>query len=183
MLLTDLGEKVIAYDYREVILRLQLLDEIVNILKVFNVSQTPDLSHNFFSTISLAKKGIEVFLRRTDQLSEIFFEDELVGLADMIDNQYIIRLTKPLIPKVNIVKNPTPEIWHIRLGYLSYKVIQKLSSVVFGMQLKDLISLKICGGCMISRQQRQPSQESVNWQATKFLEFVHSDLGGLLPAT
>ncbi len=36
---------------------------------------------------------------------------------------------------------------------------------------------------MVGRQQRQPSRESPSRRATEFLEFVHSDLGGTLPAT
>ncbi len=35
---------------------------------------------------------------------------------------------------------------------------------------------------MVGRQQRQPSWESPSWQATEFLEFVYSDLGGLVSA-
>ncbi len=107
---TGSGGKVTARGYGEVIFQLQLLDGTVNTLRVTNVSWTPDLGHNLLSTIPLAKKRIKVFLRRTGQPSEIFFEDEVVGLADMIDNQYVICLAKPSIPKVNVVKNLTPEI-------------------------------------------------------------------------
>ncbi len=154
---TGSGEKVTAQGYGEVILQLQLSDRKVNTLTVSNVSWAPDLGHNLLSTILLAKKGIEVFLRRTDQPSEIYFEDEVVGLADMMDSQYVIRLAKPLVPKVNVVKNPTPEIWHARLGHLSYVAMHKLASVALGMTLNGPIPTEICGGCMVGRQQRQPS--------------------------
>ena len=36
---------------------------------------------------------------------------------------------------------------------------------------------------MVDRQQQQPSQELPSCWATEFLEFVHSDLEGLLPPT
>ncbi len=61
--------------------------------------------------------------------------------------------------------------------------MQKLASVALGMELKGPIPSEICGSCMVGKQQRQPSRESPSRQATKFLEFVHSDLGGPLPAT
>ena len=114
---TGLGEKVTAYDNGKIILQLQLLDEKVNTLKVTNVSWSPDLGHNLLSTISFVKKRIEVFLRRTGQLSEIFFEDEVVGLADTINNQYVIRLAKPSILKVNVVK-----ILHLGFGILGWVI-------------------------------------------------------------
>ena len=107
----------------------------------------------------------------------------MVGLADMIDNQYVIRLAASLAPKVNVVKSPTPKIWHARLGHLSYGGMQKLASVALGMELKGPLPSEICGGCMVGRQQRQPSRELPNRRATEFLEFVHSDLGGPLPST
>lgn len=61
--------------------------------------------------------------------------------------------------------------------------MQKLASVALGMELKGPLPSEICGGCMVGRQQRQPSRKPPNRRATEFLEFVHSDLGGTLPAT
>lgn len=89
-----------------------MLDKIINTLRVTNISWALDLGHNLLSTISLAKKKIEVFLKRTGQLSKLFFENKVVGSADIIDNQYVIRLAKLSIFEVIIVKNPIPEIWH-----------------------------------------------------------------------
>lgn len=53
---TGSREKVIAQGYGEIILRLQLLDGIVNTRTVSNVSWGPDLSHNLLNIIFLAKK-------------------------------------------------------------------------------------------------------------------------------
>ena len=98
-------------------------------------------------------------MRRTGQLSKIFFEDEIVGLADIIDNQYVICLAKPLVSKVNVVKNLTSEIWHAWLGYLSYGTMQKLASVTLDMEFKSPILSEIYRGCIVDRQQHQPSRE------------------------
>ena len=107
---TGSEEKVTVHSYGDVILQLQSLDGTINTLTVSNVSWAPDLGHNLLITISLAKKEMEVFLRRTGRLPEIFFEDKVVGLADMIDNRYVICLARSSVPKVNVVKNLTPEI-------------------------------------------------------------------------
>lgn len=61
--------------------------------------------------------------------------------------------------------------------------MQKSESVALGMELKGPIRSEICGGCMVGRKQRQSSREPPRRQATEFLEFVHIDLDGLLPAT
>ncbi len=141
------------------------------------------MGHNLLSTISFAKKKIEVFWRRTGRPSEIFFEDKVLGLADMIDNQYVIRLARSSVPKVHVVKNPTPEIWHAQLGHLSYRAMQISVSIASGMEFKGPILSEICGGSMVGRQQRPPSRESPSRRAIEFLEFVHSERGGPLPAT
>lgn len=62
---------------------------------------------------------------------------------------YVIHLVRPLIPKVNIVKNLTPGIWYAQLDHLSYGAIQKLASVTLGMDLQGLILLEIYGSCMV----------------------------------
>lgn len=102
-----MGEKLTAQDYREVILQLQLWNGTVNTFTVSNISWAFNLGHNSLSIIFFAKKRIRVFLKRTSQLSEIYFRDEIVELADIIDNEYIIHLAKILIYKVNIMRNPT----------------------------------------------------------------------------
>ncbi len=107
----------------------------------------------------------------------------MVGLTDMIENQYVICLARSSVSKVNVVKNPTLEIWHAQLDHLSYGAIQILIYVASGIELKGPIPSEICGGCMVGRQRRKPSHESPSRQATEVLEFVHSDLGGPLPAT
>lgn len=37
----------------------------------------------------------------------MFFEDKMVKLANIFENQYVIYLTKFLISKVNVIKNFT----------------------------------------------------------------------------
>lgn len=50
------------------------------------MSWASELGHSLLSPIPLAKKGIEVFLRTTGQLSEIVVNEEIFGLADIIKN-------------------------------------------------------------------------------------------------
>lgn len=93
--------------------------------------------------IFMTKKKIEVFLRKASPLSESYFKNEAVELADIIENQYIICLTRIFVLKVNIVKTSIPEIWHTWLGHLSYLAIQKLASNILNIIVNGLISIKI----------------------------------------
>ena len=82
-----------------------------NTLMVINVSWAPKLDQNLLSTILLAKKGIEVFLKKVSQPSEIIVDDEVFGLANIIGNLYVIWLAKNPKPEtVNRVTAPTIEI-------------------------------------------------------------------------
>ena len=76
---------------------------------------------------------------------------------------------------VNMAVSSSIETWHSRLAHLSYKAVVQLASMVLGIQLKSPLSEDICGGCMVSRQQRKPSREPMT-NATKILELLHSDL-------
>ncbi len=66
----------------------------VNTLTVTNVSWTPELGHNLLSTIPLAKKSFKVFLRKLGRPSELYFKGKISSLADIIENQYVVRLAE-----------------------------------------------------------------------------------------
>ena len=180
---TGTGEKIAAHGYGNIDLRMNDLTGNVNTLTVTNVSWAPELGHNLLSTIPLARKGVEVCLRKAGQPSKIVVDEEVFGLADIIENQYVIRLAetpKPAI--VNRVKAPTIETWHARMGHLGYRSLLELPKLAHRIEIKGPAPMEICGGCMKGRSQRKPSRTPMT-RATEFLEEIHSDLGGPLPPT
>ena len=70
-------------------------DNSINIFTVKNVSWAPDLGHNLLSTIPLAIKGVEVFMRQAGVATRIIHENKIHGLADIIDRQYVLRIKTP----------------------------------------------------------------------------------------
>lgn len=125
------------------------LKDNTNILTVINVSWIPELSHNLLNTILLARKDIEMFFRKTDQPSEIIVNKEIFDLANIIKNQYVIRLkkiSKPVI--VNRVTTPIIKTWHTWMGYLGYRSLLKLSQLVNGIKIKRLALTEICSSCI-----------------------------------
>ena len=101
---TGTGRGIIPHGYSSVILRMYHKSGNVNTLSLTNVSYVPKLGHNLFSIIPLAKKGFEAILRKLGRPSELYFEGEVVVLADIIENQYVVRLAEDPEPAtVNIV--------------------------------------------------------------------------------
>ncbi len=97
-------------------------------LKLANDWYAPDLGFNIISTIQLGEKGIEIWLQTTDQPSQILHNGEILGYADPIDGQYILRLKKSSeLPIIANSTSPQPKkstkphdikLWHSRMGHL-----------------------------------------------------------------
>lgn len=60
-------------------------------------------------------------------------------------------MAKSSIPKINIVKNLTLEIWYAGLGHLNYEAMQKLVFIIFSIELKVFISLEIGRSYIVDR--------------------------------
>ena len=122
-------------------------------------------------------------MKKAGQPSEIVVDEEVFGLANIIKNQYIIRLAEtPKPATVNQVIAPTIETWHARMGHLGYRSLLELLKLAHGIDIKGPAPTKICGGCMKGRSQWKPSRTPIT-RATEFLKEIHSDLGGPLPPT
>ena len=122
-------------------------------------------------------------LRKAGQPLEIIVNEEVFCLANIIENLFVIRLAE--IPKpaiVNRVTAPTIETWHTRMGHLRYRSLLELPKLAHGIEIKGPALVEICGRCIKGRSQQKPSQTPMT-KVTKFLEEIHSDLGGPLPPT
>ncbi len=147
------------------------------------MSWAPELGHNLLITILSAKKSIEVFLRKAGQPSEIIVDEEVFGLADIIKNQYVIRLAETPKPGIdNRVIALTIETLHPRMGHLGYRSLLELPNLAYEIEIKGPAPTEICIGCMKGRSQQKLSQTSMT-KATEFLGEIHIDLGEPLPPT
>lgn len=145
----SLRQKIVAHDYDNVNLRICDLKGNINILTITNMRWAPKFGYNLLNNILLAKKDIEVFLKKAGQLWEIVVDDEVFDLADIIENQYIIWLTENLkLVTVNQVTFLIIETWHAQMGYLRYKSLLKLSKLAFEIKVKELAPTETCSGCM-----------------------------------
>lgn len=93
---TRIGEKISTYGYGNVKIKISDHQGNINILTVTNMSRALELSHNLLNTMLLARKVVEIFLRKAGQPSKIIIDEEIFDLADIIENQYVIWLTETL---------------------------------------------------------------------------------------
>lgn len=56
------------------------------------MSWIPKFGHNLLNIIFLAKKNVEVFLKKAGQLLEIIIDKKVFSSDNIIENQYIIWL-------------------------------------------------------------------------------------------
>ena len=105
-----------------------LLDN--GLLKLSDVWHAPDLGFNLISTIQLGEKRVEMWLRTTDQPSQILYDRAILGYVDSINGQYVFRLKQTLetpiiansadIQPKREVKPGDIELWHSYIGHLGY---------------------------------------------------------------
>ena len=163
-------------------------------LTLFDVWYAPDLGFNLVSTIQLGKKGVEMWLQTSDRPSQILYDGTVLGYADPIDGQYVIRLQDSPSTVVNsalqvsqvqqsFVKPRQIELWHACMAHLSYQSLASLKTLSTGMAFEgNTAPVEICGPCKGGDQTRQPSKTPMS-QTTEFLGRVHSDLEGPFPST
>lgn len=90
-------------------------------------------------------------LKKVGQHSEIIVEEKIFGLANIIQNQYVIYWAQiPKLIAVNQVIVLTIETWHTYIGHLKYMSLLKLPKLVRGIKAKRPASTEICSRCIKS---------------------------------
>ncbi len=131
---------------------------------------------------------VEVFFRQVQVTSGISHYGKLFGVADIIDNQYIVCTKGYFLNNslgqeiINLVILISIQTWHRRLGHLDYQDILRLPKVANGIDIKRPIQGEICSDCMERRQQKKSFYEPM-LQPSGYLDYIHCDLGGLYPTT
>ena len=79
-------------------------------------------------------------------------------------------------------------LWHHRLGHLSYDRLRQLQKLAENEKIRGIPSKlpphdsRICQFCLAGKHHRSPFN-AVAWRASEPLELIHSDLKGPLPPT
>ena len=140
-------------------------------LRLTNVWYAPDLGFNLISTIQLGEKGVEMWLRTTDQPSQILHDGAILGYADPIDGQYVFRLKdNPEPPAIantaetkRVAKPADIELWHLRMGHLGYRSLKMLKDLSTGMDFKETAPKELCRDCRKGNHTCHPSVDIHDW--------------------
>lgn len=152
-----------------------------------NVLYVPDLSKNLMSVAAITEKGGEVIFSKNKVIvskdGHTVFEgcknENRLYTVKLIDvrNQQKAHVAEKYSTNTNMENN---ELWHRRLGHLSYGYMKKLIPISEGLTLnssKFEMSDGICDICIKSKQTRLPFN-SERTRANRPLEIIHTDVCG-----
>ncbi len=140
------------------------------------------LQYNLIRTRSLGRGSIEVLLCTTGNASQLLYNEEVIGLADLKDEQNILRTNSNPAVQTMFTSSKTISfsIWSERLGNLSYTQMIKLLELATGLGFFDFPLTGICRPCMKGKHKRKVNR-TTRTRAQEFLSIVSSDVGGLFP--
>ena len=76
------------------------------------------------------------------------------------------------------------QLWHNRLGHLSYDGLKPLVSKQMVKGLSSITTPRnICAHCLAGKQHRNAMPKKILWRASKKLQFVHADICGPIQPT
>ncbi|CAL8099455.1 unnamed protein product [Prunus armeniaca] len=112
---------------------------------------------------------------------KVYRDLKISGMPTMegrrLESVYVMSAESAYVDKTR--KNETADLWHMRLGHVSY---HKLSVMMKKSMLKGLPKLdvridKVYAGCQYGKAQQLPYEES-KFKAKEPLELIHSDVFG-----
>lgn len=159
----------------------------IKITPRFNEEQVelPDVMHvlgmkkNLLSVSQLTKSGKYVVFGPEDVKVYQYLQTKEAPIMEgrRLESVYVMSAQTAYANKTR--KNETPDLWHARLGHVSYK---KLKLMMKKTMLKGLPHLEVydgivCAGCQYGKAHQLPCEES-SFRAKAPLELVHSDVLG-----
>ena len=146
-----------------------------------NVYFVPDLQFNLFSVRKATSMGAEVHF--VNNAGTVTVNGKVVISAEQV-SEGLYRFVVGPVPSALVSKVPnSPELWHRRLGHLSFGSMAKMvtDNMVTGMDISasacKSAQTDVCYPCVLAKQPRAsfPSSQSVS---TVPLQLMHMDVCG-----
>ena len=144
-----------------------------------NVYHVPGMKKNLLSVSQLTVSGNYVVFGPNDVkvYRSLKVTSPPIMEGKRLESIYVMSAETAYVEKTRC--NETADLWHARLGHVSYN---KLNMMMKQSKLKGLPQLEIrgdivCAGCQYGKAHQLPYQES-KYQAREPLELVHSDVFG-----
>ncbi|GMI80094.1 hypothetical protein HRI_001678700 [Hibiscus trionum] len=148
-------------------------------LQLEKVYLVPGLKKNLLSVPQLTASGNYVLFGPEDV--SIFQQVEVIGTPIVkgrrTESVYVLSAESAYVDKTR--KNETADLWHERLGHVSYnklKVMMK-KQILRGLPQVDIRTDTVCAGCQFGKAHQLPFKESEHQSQTP-LELIHSDVFG-----
>lgn len=141
---------------------------------VKDVLCVPGLTTNLLSVSQLIKSGNNV--QFTSDGCEVYnVNHELVATAVLINGVYKLRVPDSIVVNFTVPGST----WHRRLGHVNSKYLNKMTSAVEGMNLKEKVDLdkSSCTICCEGKQCRLPFTKEGS-RSKELLQLIHTDICG-----
>ena len=142
-----------------------------------DVYHVPGMKKNLLSVPQLTSLGNYVLFGPRDV--KVYRHLKILGTPTMegrrLQSVYVMSAETAYVDKTR--KNETTDLWHMRLGHVSYHKLNVMmkKSMLKGLPQLDVRTETVCGGCQYGKAHQLPCEES-KFKAKEPLELVHSDV-------
>jgi transposase InsO family protein len=150
---------------------------------ISNVWYVPSFKKKLLSLVTIRQDGHKIVME--DGLVKIMsVKDNLKTIMSGYEDGKLLRMNGKVIKRKEEVattsnsKMSSFRLWHFRFGHLNFESLLKLKSqdLVKGLPTFKKENSK-CESCILGKKKRESFPTS-SWQATKYLELIHSDICG-----
>ena len=140
-----------------------------------DVLYVPDIDVNLVSVGQLIEKKYRIEFK--DNLCVIY---EPAGIelfaVEMKNRSFSLEWLEPSVYAVNA---DMLNLWHQRLGHVSFQTLDKMQKAGLVESLPSFhVNNSICEVCQLGKQARSPFPSESTWRAKEKLQLLHADLGG-----
>ena len=144
-----------------------------------DVYHVPGMKKNLLSMAQLTMSSHYVLFGPHDV--KVYQDLKISGTPTMegrrLESVYVMSVESAYVKKAR--KNETADLWHARLGHVSYhklKVMMK-KTMLMGLPQLDVRTETVCAGCQYGKAHQLPYEDS-KFKTHAPLELVHSDVFG-----
>nr|KYP74877.1 Retrovirus-related Pol polyprotein from transposon TNT 1-94 [Cajanus cajan] len=159
-----------------------LVNGIIHVIT--HVYYVPELKNNLLSIWQLQEKGLSITIQNK-KCNVVHSERGLIMEVRMSANRmFVLTATMRVETCFQAYAEDNSQLWHNRLGHLSYDGLKTLVSKQMVTGLSAIITpQEICTHCLAGKQHRNTMPKKSLWRASKRLQLIHADLCGPIQPT
>ncbi|KAH9650151.1 hypothetical protein KPL70_026252 [Citrus sinensis] len=144
-----------------------------------DVYHVPGMKKNLLSVAQLTSSGHYVLFgpQNVKVFRDLKISEKPTMEGRRLESVYVMSAKSAYVDKTR--RNETADLWHMRLGHISYSKLSVMvkKSMLKGLPQLDVRTNTVCAGCQYGKAHQLPYEES-KFKAKKPLELIHSDVFG-----